>query len=82
MGGALLTEHDMANALAEARDALVEARIETASTKGELAAEVRRNADLLVALAKAEARADRLAAELAEARKPVLLRLVEALRRR
>jgi hypothetical protein len=34
------------------------------------------------ALAKAEARADRLEAALAEARRPVLLRLLEAVRRR
>jgi hypothetical protein len=33
-------------------------------------------------IAELRARADRLAAELAEARRPVLLRLLEALRRR
>jgi hypothetical protein len=39
-------------------------------------------AGMAESLAKAEARADRLEAALAEARKPLLVRLVEALRRR
>jgi len=41
-----------------------------------------RNTDLQAVLELERARADRLAAELAEARRPVLLRLLEALRRR
>jgi hypothetical protein len=53
------------------------ARIEERSAAGE-----RREGELVAALAKVEARADALAAELAEARKPALLRLIEALRRR
>src|SRR4051794_14799032 len=50
--------------------------------EGELAAEQRRNAELVATLAAERARADRLEAALAEARKPVLVRLLEALRRR
>src|SRR4051794_17173291 len=54
--------------------------------EGELAAEQRRNAELVAtltaALAKAEARADRLEAALAEARRPWLAKVLEGLRRR
>jgi hypothetical protein len=77
-----------AEALAELRswledtaEALAEARIGQARLEGELAAEARRSADLVAAVDRERDRADKLAAELAEARRPVLLRLLEALRR-
>jgi hypothetical protein len=50
--------------------------------EGGLTAELRRSADLAAALAKAEARADRLEAALAEARRPWLARVLEGLRRK
>jgi len=50
--------------------------------EGELTAELRRSADLGAALAKAEVRADRLEAALAEARRPWLARVIEGLRRK
>ena len=54
--------------------------------EGELAAEQRRNAELVAtltaALTKAEARADRLEAALAEARRPWLAKVLEGLRRK
>ena len=62
------------------------ARAEAAGVRGELAAEQRRNAELAgelrAALAKAEARADRLEAALLEARRPWLAKVLEALRRK
>jgi hypothetical protein len=45
-------------------------------------AEARRNTELAETLSAERSRADRLEAALAEARKPALVRLVEALRRR
>ena len=50
--------------------------------EGELTAELRRSADLAAALAKAEVRADRLEAALAEARRPWLAKVLEGLRRK
>jgi ribosome-binding protein aMBF1 (putative translation factor) len=50
--------------------------------KGELTAELRRRQDLVERAAELRAERDRLAAELAEARKPWLVRVVEAVRRR
>lgn len=80
---------DMRGQMDRAGAALAEAREEAAEARGELAAEVRRGADLAEALrherSRADverARADRLETELARARRPLLLRLVEALRRR
>jgi hypothetical protein len=80
-------------ALTELRDELAEARAESAAAKGELAPELRRSQDLATALSKAEARAERLeaeladirrraGAELAEARRPWLARVLEGLRRK
>jgi hypothetical protein len=85
-----------ATALAELLAALRDLRAENAELRdrasradraeGELAAEQRRNAELAgelrAALAKAEARADRLEAALAEARRPWLARVLEGLRRK
>jgi hypothetical protein len=56
--------------------------VENARLAERLAAEERRSTDLQAVLELERARADRLAAELTEARKPALVRLVEALRRR
>ena len=70
----------------ELRAALAEEQVARARVEGELAAEQRRNAELVAtltaALTKAEARADRLEAALAEARRPWLARVLEGLRRR
>ena len=66
---------DMLEMVAELRERLGRA-------EGELAAKDALVATLTAALAKAEARAERLAAELAEARRPLLLRLLEAVRRK
>jgi hypothetical protein len=68
--------------LEDTAESLAEARIGQARLEGELVAEARRSADLVAALERERERGDRLAAELAEARRPVLLRLLEALRRR
>ena len=79
--------------MAELRDELAEARAEAGTAKGELVAELRRSQDLATALSKAELRAERLEGELAdvrkraeaalaEARRPLLLRLVDGLRRK
>ena len=64
----------MAEAMADLRsrvddltEVLAEARIRQARAEGELAAEARRSTDLMAALAVERERADRLAAELAEA---------------
>ena len=59
-----------------------EARERAAKAEGELAAEARRAADLSAALVLERERADRLAAEMREMGRPVLLRLLEAFRRR
>ena len=68
------------------RTAAEAARAEAAGVRGELAAEQRRNAELAgelrAALAKAETRADRLEAALAEARRGWLERMVKAWRRK
>jgi predicted nucleic acid-binding Zn-ribbon protein len=82
-----------AEALAELRDELAEAKADAAAAKGELVAELRRSHDLAAALSKAESRAERLEGELAEvrkraeaalaeARRPWLARVLEGLRRR
>ena len=68
--------------MAELAQALTEARVGQARAEGELAAETRRNADLAANLEHERAGRAVLAAELAEARKPMLVRLLEALRRR
>jgi hypothetical protein len=53
-----------------------------ARAEGELAAEQRRNADLAATLEHERAEKARLAAELAEARRPWLARVLEGLRRK
>ena len=50
--------------------------------EGELAAEMRRNGDLAATLAVERARAERLEAALAEARRPWLARVLDGLRRK
>ena len=50
--------------------------------EGELSAELRRSADLVASLTKAEARAERLEAEMRELRRPWLARVLEGLRRK
>jgi hypothetical protein len=70
----------------ELHQALNSARLQAASSAAEVRRleahldEVRRTLESVIAAERA--RADRLAAELAEARKPMLVRLVEAIRRR
>ena len=66
----------------ELTEALIQARVSQARAEGELAAEARHSADLRAALDHERARTDRLAVELAEARKGWLERLLEAVRRR
>jgi hypothetical protein len=72
----------MAEALAELQREVTELATVAAAAKGELAAELRRSSDLAAALSKAEARADRLDAALAEARRPWLAKVLEGLRRK
>jgi chromosome segregation ATPase len=72
----------MAEALAELQREVTELATVAAAAKGELAAELRRSSDLAAALSKAEARADRLEAALAEARRPWLAKVIEGLRRK
>ena len=57
-------------------------RVQVARIEERLAASERREGETAAALAKAEARADRLEAELRELRRPLLLRMLETLRRR
>jgi hypothetical protein len=64
------------------RDAAEQARERAAKAEGELAAETRRSTDLAGALEHERAERAKLAAELAEARKGWLERLLEAVRRR
>src|SRR4051812_48546387 len=61
--------------LDEVREALAEERVERARAEGRVEM-------LTGSLAKAEARIDRLEAALAEARRPLLLRLLDGLRRK
>src|SRR4051794_18775862 len=68
--------------LVELREGLTQAVERAARAEGELAAELRRSAELAATMAAERARGDRLEAALAEARRPLLLRLVEGLRRR
>jgi hypothetical protein len=80
-----MLRRDLADARAETamlREEMAEARTDAALARGELAAEQRHSRSLGDTLAKAEARADRLEAELAHLRRPWLERLLEALRRR
>jgi hypothetical protein len=86
---ALVDDEGTAEAVTELRarverlnEALVEARIGRARGEGELVAEARRSADLNAALDHERAERAKLAAELAEARKGWLERLLEAVRRR
>lgn len=72
----------VAEALAEVQVEAAEVRADLAAARAELAAELRRSGDLAAAMERAEARAGRLEVELAEARRPLLLRLVEAVRGR
>src|SRR3954469_21855335 len=74
---------------AELREGLAEERVTRARLEGELvardallAAKDSLAGELREALARAEARADRLEAALAEARRPWLLRLLDGLRRK
>jgi hypothetical protein len=60
---------------------LLDARERAARAEGELAAEARRNTDLMTALTLERARADRLEVALAKARKGWMERLLEAVRR-
>jgi chromosome segregation ATPase len=62
-------------------EALTEARIRQARAEGELAAEARRSTDLMAALEREREERAKLSAELAEARKGWLERLLEAVRR-
>jgi len=75
-----------AEEVAELRQALTEAAIRAARAEGELTAEQRRNAELVATLTATieheRAEKARLAAELAEARRPWLARVLEGLRRR
>ena len=66
----------------ELREGLTQAVERAARAEGELAAELRRSAELAATMAAERARADRLEAALAEARRPLLLRMLETLRRR
>ena len=63
------------------RQELLDARERVARAEGELAAEARRSIDLLAVIGDLRTDRDRLAAELAEARKGWLERLQEALRK-
>lgn len=75
-------EAGLAEAVAELRDALAEERVARARAEGELQMALRWNDALTEAVAAARAEAAELRGELAEARRPWLLRLLEALRRR
>ncbi len=72
----------MTEALAELQREVTELATVAASAKGELAAELRRSADLAATLAVERSRADRLEAALAEARRPWLAKVLEGLRRK
>ena len=69
-------------AMAELREELTEALTRAAHAEGRVTAMLERVADLAAALEHERAERAKLAVELAEARKPVLVRLIEALRRR
>jgi hypothetical protein len=64
------------------REELTEARERAAKAEGIAEAMASRIQDMASALSKAEARADRLEAALAEARRPLLLRVLDGLRRK
>ena len=68
--------------LAFLRDELAEARERAAKAEGALEAMSGRVQDMASQIAKAENRADRLEAALAEARRPWLAKVLEGLRRR
>jgi hypothetical protein len=64
------------------RQELLDARERAARAEGELAAEARRSTDLLAVIGDLRTDRNRLATELAEARKGWLERVLEAVRRR
>jgi len=68
--------------LAMVREELAETRERAAKAEGALETMASRVQDIAAALAKAEARGDRLEAALAEARRPWLAKVFEGLRRR
>jgi hypothetical protein len=75
-------DHAVAEPDPDVVEMVAELRERLGRAEGELAAELRHSQGLAEALSRAEARADQLALELAEVRKPMLVRLVEAIRRR
>jgi hypothetical protein len=73
---------DMAGVVAELRDELLEARVAAARAEAERDSAVANLADARATIERERMRVDRLEAALAEARRPLLLRLVDGLRRR
>ena len=73
---------DMAGVVAELRDELLEARVAAARAEAERDSAVGNLADARATVERERARADRLEAALAEARRPWLARVIEGLRRR
>jgi hypothetical protein len=73
---------DMAGVVAELRDELLEARVAGARAEAERDSAVGNLADARATIERERARADRLEAALAEARRPWLARVLEGLRRR
>jgi hypothetical protein len=77
-------DRDPADGLAETwpTEEMAELRHALGRAEGELTAELRHNVDLAATLAAERARADRLEAALAEARRPWLAKVIEGLRRK